>query len=129
MNKKKNFWNVLVIIMAVVMNVSFISCSSDDENGGGPLVGSWYCNKHFANRISPSEDATDTYTFKSDGTYEWNCPGWNDESGRYTYNKESGILTRTNQKGTTWVEMIVALTDTHFVLIDEDGDRYTYYKR
>ena len=114
----------------MLSSMSLSSCSGDDddEESNNPLVGIWYCNNHYIDRIS-FDSGIDTYTFKSDGTYEWECSGWDNESGRYTYNKESGILTRTNQKGTTWVEMIVSLTDTYFVLIDEDGYRYTYTRR
>ena len=120
----------LTITLISMMFFSLASCSSDDndETMANGLVGTWECSDHYIDLIS-FEDGTDYYTFKSNGTYEWRCRGHNSHSGKYSYNKESGLLTITNQKGTTWVYVIAALTDSFFVMIDEDGDRYTYTKQ
>ena len=127
MKSKKNLWSVLVIMMGLVVSICFTSCGDDDENTN-PFVGTWSCSKHYIDRIS-WDGGTDTYTFKSNGTYEWKCRGWDDESGNYYYNESLKTLTVTNQRGTTWVYIIPSLTDTYFVMIDEDGDSYTYNRK
>lgn len=128
--KKKCFWSLLTLMLAAMVSLSLSSCGDDDDDdgGGNPLVGTWSCSSHYIDRIS-FNDGTDTYTFKSNGTYEWKCRGWDNESGKYYYNNSLNTLTITNQKGTTWVYVIPTLTDSYFVMIDEDGDSYTYSKR
>ena len=128
--KKKSFWRLLTLMLAAMVSLSLSSCGDDDDDGGGgnQLVGTWSCSSHYIDRVSFNV-GTDTYTFKSNGTYEWKCRGWDNESGKYYYNNSLNTLTITNQKGTTWVYVIPTLTDSYFVMIDEDGDSYTYSKR
>lgn len=128
--KRKNFLHLLTIMMVAMLSVGFTSCSDDDDDGkNNGLVGSWTCNNAYIDKIDYDGAAPDTYTFKSNGTYEWKCRGWDDESGKYNYNEKLGTLTIVNQRGTTWVYIIPTLTDSYFVMIDEDGDSYTYYKK
>ena len=128
--KKKCFWSLLTLMLLAMTSLSLSSCGDDDDDdgGGNPLVGTWSCSSHYIDRVS-YDGGTDTYTFKSNGTYEWKCRGWDNESGKYYYNNSLSTLTITNQKGTTWVYVIPTLTDSYFVMIDEDGDSYTYSKR
>ena len=128
--KKKCFWSLLTLMLVAMVSLSLSSCGDDDDDdgGGNPLVGTWSCSSHYIDRVS-YDGGTDTYTFKSNGTYEWKCRGWDNESGKYYYNNSLSTLTITNQKGTTWVYVIPTLTDSYFVMIDEDGDSYTYSKR
>lgn len=131
MVKKKNLWSLLAIMMVAMLSLSLSSCGDDDDDeggGGNPLVGTWSCSSHYIDRVS-FEGGTDTFTFKSNGTYEWKCRGWDNESGKYYYNNSLNTLTITNQKGTTLVYIIPTLTDSYFVMIDEDGDSYTYSKK
>jgi len=127
---KKNLLNWITILMVAIVSVCFVSCGDnddDDDGGGNSLVGSWTCSNHYIDRVS-FNNGTDTYTFKSNGTYEWKCRGWDNDSGKYYYNNALNTLTITNQKGTTWVYIISTLTKSYFVLLDEDGDSYTYRK-
>ena len=128
--KKKCFWSLLTLMLVAMVSLSLSSCGDDDDDdgGGNPLVGTWSCSSHYIDRVS-YDGGTDTYTFKSNGTYEWKCRGWDNESGKYYYNNSLSTLTITNQKGTTWVYVIPTLTDSYFVMIDEDGYSYTYSKR
>lgn len=128
---KKNLLNWITILMVAIVSVCFVSCGDnddDDDGGGNSLVGSWTCSSHYIDRVS-FNNGTDTYTFKSNGSYEWKCRGWDNESGKYYYNNALNTLTITNQKGTTWVYVIPTLTDSYFVMIDEDGYSYTYRKK
>ena len=78
MNKKILFSLLTVMLLAV----SFVSCSSDDDKSGdsnspsGVLVGTWRHNY----------SATDyyTYTFNSNGTGYFSRPSW-DVVENYTY--------------------------------------------
>ena len=42
MNKKRKLWNVLAIMMVAMLSVGFVSCGSDDEDGGGSGVSGLY---------------------------------------------------------------------------------------
>lgn len=122
--KTINKWNVWAIILVAIMSIGLVSCSKDDKNNA--LVGSWSCSNHY---YGGSYGGIDTYVFKSNGTYEWSCTGdwWDDISGRYSYNSDEGILT-IDRNGYTNVYIIASITDSSFLMIDEEGDYYTYYK-
>lgn len=116
----------LMIVTVAIMSIGITSCTKDD-GGNDRLVGSWSCNNHY---YGGSYGGVDTYTFKSNGTYEWSCTGdwWSDESGRYDYNEENGLLVITNQKGTSWVYFVSFISNNSFMLIDEEGVDYIYYR-
>lgn len=100
------------------------SCGDDDGPNGSSIVGSWTCSKHYYG-------GSDTYTFKKNGTFSWTYSGtanwFDDESGTYTFN--GSMLTLTNKRGFSWIYMVVGLSDSSVIFIDEDGDKYTYYKK
>ena len=126
--EKNIFGRVMIAIVVTLFSVSFVSCGDDNnEKSGGPLVGTWSCSDHYVDRTT-GKDATDTYTFRSDGTYTWTCTSWTTNNGSYNYDPNSGALIIVNQNGTTWAYFITSLTESSFVLIDEDGYRYRYYK-
>lgn len=112
-----------VLMLCVVIAPSFVSCGDDDEPGDSSIVGSWTCDDHYY-------CGSDTFTFKKNGSYTWTYRGtadwFDDQKGTYTY--AENILVITNTKGTTWVYIVVSQTNASMVLMDEDGDRYTYYK-
>lgn len=129
MRKTNRKWSVLSMMMVALMSFCLLSCNNDDEkDSSSGIVGTWSCNNHYYDHVS-SGPGTDTFTFKSNGTYEWQCRGWESQNGRYSYNRDSGILTITNQKGTTWIYIIVSMTESYFVMMDEEGDSYTYNKK
>ena len=120
---KKKLFNYLAIWVVIFMGVIFVSCDKDDDNS--PLVGSWSCSNHY---YGGSYGGTDTYVFKSDGTYMWSCTGdwWSDQNGRYSYNEDEGILTI--NRSATEIYYVISLTQSSFTMMDEEGDYYTYYK-
>ena len=121
--KKSYLWSMLTIMMVTLMCICFASCSKDDSN---PIVGTWSCSNHY---YGGSFGGTDTYVFKSNGTYTWSCTGdwWDDKSGKYTYNEENGLLII--ERSTTEMYYVLSLTDSSFTIMDEDGSKYTYYKK
>jgi hypothetical protein len=126
--KKTILYRLMMTITVTLFSVSLASCGDDnDEKSGGPLVGVWSCNEHYVDRTT-GKVATDTYTFRSDGTYTWNCTSWTAKYGSYNYDPNSGALIIVNQEGTTWAYFVTSLTESSFVLIDEEGYRYRYYK-
>lgn len=118
--KHKSLW--LLALIAFVSAVSFSSCDKDG-NGNSSIVGSWTCGVHYYG-------GSDTYTFKKNGTYTWTYSGpssyFQDETGRYTYN--GVILTTSSNRGSTRAYVVIGLTKSSLVIMDEDGDSYTYYK-
>jgi len=130
MERVKVYLNWICIVMFTIVSAFFASCSSsdsDEESVGNPIVGSWSCDDHY---YGGSYGGTDTYVFKSDGSYEWSCTGdwWDDDSGRYSYNHDNGELIISNRRGTVWVYHITSLSGSSFILIDEEGDSYRYYR-
>ena len=103
-----------------------VVCMSCDKDESGGLVGTWSCDNHY---YGGDYGGRDTYVFKSNGTYEWSCTGnwWDDETGRYTYDPEEGILAIV-RNGYTNLYVITSMTNSSFVMIDEDGGSYVYYK-
>ena len=123
MSKTKNL-RYLAIYMVALISFCLVSCGDDDND----LVGKWRCSDHYY-------AGTDYYIFNSDGTYKWYYENtgsvywhFDDRNGRYSYDSNSGILTTSDNKGSTNVYIIASNDKSHFVMIDEDGDRYTYYK-
>lgn len=119
--------HLLWMLIALSMSISFASCGDDDEDEPQPqggIVGSWVSNNHYYG-------GSDTYTFRDNGTYSWSYSGsadWFDpESGTYTFN--GATLTTSSSHGITRVYVIVGINETSFVMMDEDGDKYTYYKK
>ena len=111
-----------MLLMAATLSMT--SCGNDEpDNKDNSIVGSWTCSNHY-------HGGTDSFTFKKNGTMSWTYSGsWSftDFTGTYTFN--GSILTVTNSSGTTWVYIVAGLSDSSLVLIDEDGDSYTYYKK
>ena len=114
------------MLIALSMSISFASCGDDDEDEpqGSGIVGSWVCNNRYYG-------GSDTYTFHDNGTYNWSYSGSADwferESGTYTFNGVT--LTTSSNKGITNAYVIVGMNETSFVMMDEDGDKYTYYRK
>lgn len=110
---------MIVLLSLIVLP----SCKKDDGGNGvsdSRIVGTWTCSNHWYG-------GDDTYVFKSNGKYQWSGPYSQNESGDYSFN--GTILTTSKTSGTTRVYTIVALTNTYFVMMDMDGDSYTYYKQ
>lgn len=127
MKQLTNLKFMAIALFIALFSMSFAACSDDDDDDyGNELVGTWYSDNHYYG-------GTSTFKFMSDGTYRWTYSGsatwFDDDEGRYYYEKESGILTIVNKKGTTWLYVITAITDSYFTFIDENGDVYTYDKR
>lgn len=116
---------VLKFLFAIILPLFVFTGCGDDEpdNDNKSIVGSWTCENHYYG-------GSDTFTFKKNGTMSWTYKGsWSftDYTGSYTFN--GSILTVTNTKGTTWIYIVAGLSDTTLVMIDEDGDSYTYHKK
>lgn len=117
---------LLWMLIALSMSASFAACGDDDEDEpqGAGIVGSWVCNNHYYG-------GSDTYTFRDNGTYSWSYSGsadWFDpESGTYTFN--GATLTTSSNQDITKVYVIVGINESSFEMMDEDGDKYTYYKK
>lgn len=120
---KRKLFYLAAITMIAVLGISVASCDKDSDN---PIVGTWSCSNHY---YGGSYGGTDTYVFKSNGTYTWSCTGdwWDDESGKYTYSEKDGLLII--ERSTTEIYYVLSLTESSFTIMDEDGDKYTYYKK
>ena len=113
------FFSMLLLLMA--MSVAFCSCG--DDNG---IVGTWSGNNNYYS--GSDEESTDTYVFKSNGTYDWFCTGtwFSPDYGKpYAYNAEAGMLTLS---GIAY--LVVTLDKNSLVFMDpEDGDVFYYYRK
>lgn len=118
--------HLLWMLIALSLSVCFASCGDDDEDEpqGMSIVGTWKSDNHYWG-------GSDTYVFHDNGTYNWSYSGSADwferESGTYTFNGVT--LTTSSNKGITNAYVIVGMNETSFVMMDEDGDKYTYYRK
>lgn len=116
------------MMVFLLSSFALTSCGDDDDKDGPSgsakqIVGTWSCDNHYYG-------GTDYFTFNSDGTYSWDCPGsWHTaHSGHYTYNETSGLLIVVKNNGSSWTYLAQFVNKTTFILTDEDGDSYTYTK-
>lgn len=111
------------LLLFLVTAVALVSCGDDEDKNMPSIIGSWTSSSHYYG-------GTDTFTFKKNGTYNWSYSGsmtFEDQTGSYIFNGTT--LTVTNKKGTTWLYLVIALSDSSMVIMDEDGDKFTYYKK
>lgn len=91
---KKNSFYLFAMMMAVVLCVSFTSCSDDDDEGGSgstnALVGTWQC----VSNTSLGSDESEYLKFDAKGNTTW----------YYVYTKESSFkICKYAYEGTTLV--------------------------
>lgn len=114
---------LLVLLLSIFVSITLYSCDDDDAPNNPGIIGTWTCSNHYYG-------GSDSYTFKKNGNYEWSYSGtadWFDsQKGTYTFN--GSILTITNSKGTTWAYVVLGITNSSMIIMDEDGYKYTYYK-
>ena len=103
-------------MIAVITVFTISSCSKEV----GAFVGIWQCDNHYYG-------GPDVYEFKEDGSYTWKCPGWTSESGIFSYT--SATITFTQYFGRTKTYILLSKTNSNFVIMDEAGDSYTYFKK
>ena len=112
-----------IIALIMFLIVGLMSCNkSNSSSSNSQIIGMWVCHNHYYG-------GDDTYIFNSNDTYKWIGPDtWDVKTGYYSYNPATSILTISPNNGTTRVYSILSLTSSNFVMMDEDGDCYTYYK-
>lgn len=119
-----------IAIIAVISSLALSSCDkpepeTESETG---IVGKWVSNSHYY-------WGPDTYEFQKDGTYTWRCENNKCEGGTYyifddkgTYMFNGSVLTLSKYGGSTTVYIVVNISNSSMVIMDEDGDSYTYYR-
>lgn len=113
-----------MVIWVSLLCLNVTSCSNDDDDFGGSskdLIGTWCCESRF-------HGGADYFTFKKKGKYSWECPGSWFESVTGTYAYSAGILTVVKDGGSSEIFLIQFVSSDTFILTDEDGDSYRYYK-
>lgn len=119
-NNKKQVVYALTFMFIVLSTIVLPSCKKNDEGGNNnQIVGTWTCSNHWYG-------GSDTYVFRSNGKFQWNGPYDKAEYGDYSFN--GVILTTSSASGVMRVFTILSLTNTYFVMMDQDGDSYKYYK-
>lgn len=121
---KKEINNMIKLLLCVIIaGITIFSCSKDEDSDTS-IVGTWSCTDHYYG-------GTDTYIFKKNGTYRWFYEGeadwFSDQNGTYTYN--GAILTVTKSSGYTLMYMVIGISKSSLVIMDDDGSKYTYYRK
>lgn len=109
---------ILLLMIAIISVFAIVSCSNEDAESS--FVGLWQCDNHWYGGAS-------VYEFKNDATYTWRGPYGKSESGVYSYT--SSTLTFSQYTGQTRTYILLSKTSTNFVIMDQDGDSYTYFKK
>lgn len=110
---------ILVLMIAAVAALAITSCSKEDKKDTA-FVGKWQCDDHYYG-------GSDVYEFTEEGTYTWRCPGWDSQSGVYSYTPSSISFSQYSGRTTTFI--LLSKTDSNFVIMDDDGDSYTYFRK
>lgn len=128
---KKDLKSLFLMIAMLVATISITSCSSDDDNSNGnnnsPIVGTW----------AYEEEDYDYYyyeetTFKANGTiivkgeeyYDGDLEdSWTE---RGTYELDGNELIVDIDDEITFAT--VSISSNKLTIIDEEGDRYVYYR-
>ena len=108
----------IILLLIIVAGCLVTACSK--ENGDSSFVGKWQCDEHYYS-------GSDVYNFKKDGTYTWSCPDWDSEEGVYSYT--DATITFSQYSGKTKTYILLSKTATSFVIMDSDGDSYTYFRK
>lgn len=117
MKKLSYLWMWLFML---VVATGFVSCSEDDDKGGGgnvpqELLGSW--NVYVG----------ETLTFNANGTLVWDYGDGDVETYSYFYDAENKTITFSGYgESETW--RIVTLTNSKLVVIEEEGYEITFTK-
>ena len=125
-------------IIAVVISVNFVACSSDDDDeneSNSPLVGTWV---NIENRNSV--EYKDVMTINADGTGSdaIYINGQLDKDGvdnfKYTYDEKSKILTYIWEDGDVYSVRVTELSSSKLVLVDDvdeegEGEITTFTKQ
>lgn len=109
---------ILLLMIAIISVFAISACSK--ENEASSFVGTWQCDNHWYG-------GPDVYEFNKDRTYTWRGPFNTSESGVYSYT--SSTLTFSQYTGQTRTYILLSKTSTNFVIMDQDGDSYTYFKK
>ena len=109
---------ILLLMIAIISVFAIVSCSNEDAESS--FVGLWQCDNHWYGGAS-------VYEFKNDATYTWRGPYGKSESGVYSYT--SSTLTFSQYTGQTRTYILLSKTSTNFVIMDQDGYSYTYFKK
>ena len=131
---KKQFWSILAILFVAMLSINLTSCGDDNDDTPknekiteASIIGTWKYTKIRSNGGSISQ----TYTFKSDGTYSINWVEVADEEyfgterGTYEFNVNEMTLTLTTTEGEKLGKhspLIVKLEGNQLTLTEKDGD-------
>lgn len=124
--------NSLVFSVFLIASVTLIHCGGD--SGTSPsndfdIVGTWELAS--IETAPPVNASNSTWTFKSDGTYDWFLLfGGFDMSGSGTYSLSGNTLACTgiivNVTATNDINLIISNNNDTFSFPDDEGDRWTY---
>ena len=128
-------------IVAVIMSVSSVACSNDDEDDkqSNTVIGTWQVTSStYTEEVAGDtydeeyNDIGDIYTFYSDGTglLEWiDSSGKNSSIITYKINSDNTIIYIDYEDGDGFEEMRMSITDNALMkwtyTDEEDGKDYT----
>ncbi|MBQ8711485.1 MAG: hypothetical protein IJ551_01480 [Prevotella sp.] len=116
-------WYLLALMLVAAL--TFSACGDDDEEGGGQqqtgFVGEWICKAYNGGM---------NLTMYKDGTY-WYRDNYYSREGNWYHNNSLQTLSLTNwdSYGGTRTYFVLALTDSYFIIMNDDGDSYTYERK
>lgn len=121
----------LALLAILFMGLSFVSCSSDDNDDDGgnktefveSLVGTW--KKDFSTGY-------ELITFKSNGKgtmKEFDIDEYHEDSFSYSYNASKKVLKINWDDDYTEEWTVISLTSKKLVVMDEEGNKLTLTKQ
>ena len=125
---------VTVMFCTAIAITSLISCGDDKNSSTDPsdtfdIVGTW--DVASIEGAPPVDASNSTWTFKTDGTYDWFLLLLSfDFQGQGDYSLNGNTLTCTGFITTIWgtdtMEIVISNNNNTFSMLDGDGDRWVY---
>ena len=140
----KTLKKFLLVVIVIVTTLDFTACDSDSDGNGilsdSSLIGTWQTTSKERGDNWYWEE-TSTITFRKDGTgrtiSKWHevYDGDDDEgmdisNFEYTYKEDILTIIEENEDGELEISKleVISLTSSRLVLMNEDGDIFTFSK-
>ena len=122
MEKTKLFTSILLVTL---LSLFVTGCSNDDEEENqnfSEIIGTWRCNY---------EDGYDLIIFRSNGTGTWTEQSYDygGSTWNMAYRTDGNKLIITDEEGYVEIYNIAKLSSSLLVLVDEDGDSWTFIRQ
>lgn len=120
--KNFSFLQRMFLLLFVGISMFAVQSCNEEELERKPFVGAW------ARKLS--DNRSEIYEFKSDGTFKEFILFEETKTGIYSYNENLQTLTFSYSDGSTYAYILTTLSDNYFVMMSQKtASSFTYHRR